>query len=49
MQCDAALKALIQQHLRAFSVEVGVRELQHAAAVAVAITRAMPRGARKRR
>lgn len=38
MQCDATLRALVQQHLHAFSVEVGVRELQHAAAVAVAIT-----------
>ena len=38
MQCDPALRALIQKRLRAFSVQVAERDLQHAAAVAVVIT-----------
>ncbi|MEO6319081.1 MAG: CoA pyrophosphatase [Polaromonas sp.] len=38
MQCDSVLRTRIQAQLRAFTVQVAVRDLQHAAAVAVAIT-----------
>lgn len=38
MQCDPALRTLIEHRLRAFSVQAAEGDLHHAAAVAVAIT-----------
>ena len=38
MQCDAQLRTLIEDRLRVFAVQTAARDLQHAAAVAVAIT-----------
>ena len=38
MQCDPRLRTLIEDKLRVFAVQTAVRDLQHAAAVAVAIT-----------
>ena len=38
LRCDPALRTHIQMRLSAFDVRVAVRDLQHAAAVAVAIT-----------
>ena len=38
LQCDPALRTRIEAALHAFTVQVAVRDLQHAAAVAIAIT-----------
>ena len=38
LQCDPALRTRIQAALHAFTVQAAVRDLQHAAAVAIAIT-----------